>query len=168
MDVSDAKRLRQLEDENRRLKQIVAEQTLDIQALKEVQKSGRAGRPSRGGPPDARPLWDTRPPGVSAGGSGAVDVSVSQHARRHGARAALRAVAAARRRFGYRRLHLLLRRQGWPVNHKRVYRLYRAARLLVRRRRRKHVAVGPRLVQVLPTRPNQRWSMDFVRDTLAD
>ena len=83
-------------------------------------------------------------------------------------RAALRAVAAARRRFGYRRLHLLLRRQGWPVNHKRVYRLYRAERLLVRRRRRKHVAVGPRLVQVLPTRPNQRWSMDFVRDTLAD
>lgn len=83
-------------------------------------------------------------------------------------RSALRALAAQRRRFGYRRLHLLLRRAGWHVNHKRVYRLYRAEGLMVRRRRRKRVAVGPRIVQVPPTRPNQRWSMDFMRDTLAD
>ena len=79
----------------------------------------------------------------------------------------LRRHAAERPRFGYRRLHVLLRRGGWQVNHKRVYRLYRAEGLAVRRRKRKRLAAGLRVVLPLPTRPNERWSMDFVHDTLA-
>jgi putative transposase len=75
--------------------------------------------------------------------------------------------ARQRPRFGYRRLHLLLRRGGWTVNHKRVYRLYRAEGLAVRRRKRKRLAAGLRVKLPLPTRPIERWSMDFVHDTLA-
>jgi putative transposase len=79
----------------------------------------------------------------------------------------LRAHAVARPRFGYRRIHVLLRRAGWRVNHKRVYRLYRAEGLAVRRRRRKRMALGLRTVLPPPSRRNQRWSMDFTLDTLA-
>ena len=82
-------------------------------------------------------------------------------------RARLRALAAERRRFGYRRLAVLLRREGWTVNHKRVYRLYRAAGLAVRRRKRKRVGAATRPALALPTRPNQRWSMDFISDALS-
>lgn len=76
----------------------------------------------------------------------------------------LRAHAASRPRFGYRRLHLLLRREGQQVNHKRVYRLYRLEGLSVRTKRRKRMVAAPRTVLPPPTRPNQRWSMDFVSD----
>jgi putative transposase len=80
---------------------------------------------------------------------------------------AIRTHAAARPRFGYRRIHVLLRRGGWRVNHKRVYRIYRAEGLAVRRRKRKRMAVGQRTVLPAPSRPNERWSMDFTLDTLA-
>jgi len=83
-------------------------------------------------------------------------------------RAALRTVAAIRPRFGYRRLHVLLQREGWRCNHKRVYRLYRTERLAVRRRRRRKLAAGCRIVLPVPTRPHERWSMDFMGDTLAN
>ena len=76
-------------------------------------------------------------------------------------------LAAERRRFGYRRLTILLRREGFAVNHKRVYRLYRAADLAVRRRKRKRLARTRREPLTLPSRPNQRWSMDFMLDTFA-
>ena len=80
----------------------------------------------------------------------------------------LRDLAAARVRYGYRRLHVLLRREGWRVNHKRVYRLYRLEGLALRRRcRRKRTS----MVRVIPNQaqvPNERWSMDFVSDTLAN
>jgi putative transposase len=76
--------------------------------------------------------------------------------------------AAARPRFGYRRIHGLLRREGELVNHKRVYRLYRDLGLLVRRRRRKRVSALLRRPKPVPAAPNERWSMDFTADTLAD
>jgi len=76
--------------------------------------------------------------------------------------------AAARPRFGYRRIHVLLRREGELVNHKRVYRLYRDLGLLVRRRRRKRVSQLVRHPKPVPEKANDRWSMDFTRDTLAD
>jgi putative transposase len=79
----------------------------------------------------------------------------------------IRTHAAARPRFGYRRIHVLLRRGGWRVNHKRVYRIYRSEGLAVRRRKRKRMAIGLRTVLPPPTAPNQRWSMDFTLDTLA-
>jgi len=76
----------------------------------------------------------------------------------------LKALAADRPRFGYRRLHRLLGREGFVVNHKRVHRLYRAEGLALRRKRRKRIASAPRLERISPTRPNERWSMDFVSD----
>jgi putative transposase len=82
-------------------------------------------------------------------------------------RTRLRELARARPRFGYRRLHVLLRREGRRVNHKRIYRLYRQEGLSVRRRKRKRVAGGRGPVLLPPTQINQRWSMDFMGDTLA-
>lgn len=81
-------------------------------------------------------------------------------------RARLEALAAERRRFGYRRLHVLLRREGQAVNHKRVYRVYCAAGLQVRRRKRKQPARerGPLSA---PSRLNERWTLDFVSDAFA-
>ncbi len=80
----------------------------------------------------------------------------------------IHAIAAARRRFGYRRIHDLLRREGEVVNHKRVHRLYREDGLAVRNRRRKRIAQAERRPMPTPEAVNQRWSMDFMRDTLAD
>lgn len=79
----------------------------------------------------------------------------------------LRQLAAQRRRFGYRRLCVLLRREGVLVNHKRVYRLYREEGLSVRRTGRKRVAREARLPLFANVRPNQRWCLDFVSDALA-
>ena len=79
----------------------------------------------------------------------------------------LRAVAAVRPRYGYRRLAVVLRRDGWVVNDKRVYRLYRAEGLAVRRRKRKRLAAGRRVMPRVPRHPNERWSMDFMSDTFA-
>ena len=77
-------------------------------------------------------------------------------------------LACERRRFGYRRLHVLVEREGFVVNHKRVHRLYRLAGLAVRkRRRRERVAVERKPLQV-PSGPNHTWSMDFVFDALAN
>lgn len=76
--------------------------------------------------------------------------------------------ASARPRFGYRRLHILIAREGVRVNHERLYRLYRAAGLQVRRRRRKRLTRGERVPLPTPTRRGERWSMDFTADTLAD
>jgi putative transposase len=71
-------------------------------------------------------------------------------------------------RFGYRRLYVLLREEGNRVNHKRVYRLYREEGLMLRRKRRRkwvRFGAGPKN---LPTRPNERWSLDFVSDAAAN
>jgi putative transposase len=80
----------------------------------------------------------------------------------------LRELAAARRRFGYRRLLILLRREGALVNHKKLRRLYAEERLQVRRRGGRKRALGTRAPIALPLGPNQRWSLDFVSDTLTD
>ena len=72
-----------------------------------------------------------------------------------------------RRRFGYRRLHILLKRLSVQAKHKRIYRLYRAAALMVKRRRRRQGVAVERERLSLPTAPNQVWSMDFVFDALS-
>lgn len=79
----------------------------------------------------------------------------------------LRELAQERPRFGYRRLHALLQREGQVVNHKRVYRLYRATGLAVPRRKRKRVAVRRGQPVRIGTRPNEHWSLDFMSDTLC-
>ena len=80
----------------------------------------------------------------------------------------LKALAQERRRFGYRRLHVLLRREGHAVNKKRVQRLYREERLTVRRRGGRKRALGTRRPMVMPLAADQRWSLDFVSDQLTD
>jgi len=82
--------------------------------------------------------------------------------------ARLQVHAAARPRFGYRRLHTLIDREGVVANHKRVYAVYRDAGLQVRRRKRKRLTRGDRVPPPAPSRAGERWSMDFMIDTLAD
>lgn len=80
----------------------------------------------------------------------------------------LRDLAAARVSYGYRRLHVLLRREGWQVNHKRVYRLYRQEGLLMRPKRpRRHVSCQRRMERPTATRQDQCWSMDLMSDALV-
>ena len=81
---------------------------------------------------------------------------------------ALRSSAAKRRRWGYRRLMLLLRREGWMDNHKRIYRIYTQQRLQVRCRRRRRPAASRGQRPMPAVDFNQRWSMDFVSDQLAN
>jgi putative transposase len=80
----------------------------------------------------------------------------------------LRELAASRIRFGYRRLTVLLRREGWAVNAKRIYRLYTADGLAVRTKVRKKIARRARVPAQSATRPNEKWSMDFVAARLLD
>lgn len=79
----------------------------------------------------------------------------------------IRELAHQRRRFGSPRIHLLLRREGLEVNHKRTERIYREEGLSLRKKRRKKTAAQTRVVLPLPQRPNERWSMDFVTDSLV-
>jgi putative transposase len=77
-------------------------------------------------------------------------------------------IAQVRRRFGYRRIHDLLRPQFPGVNHKRVYRLYSEAQLAVRKRKKVRRAASERVPLTVATRVNEVWSMDFVSDSLAN
>ncbi|KAK81743.1 transposase, IS407 family [Bordetella holmesii CDC-H572-BH] len=79
----------------------------------------------------------------------------------------MKEMAVAKRRYGYRRIHVLLRREGWQANHKRIWRLYSLAGLSVRKRKRKRIAATERVVRPAAIAPNQSWSMDFVADGLA-
>lgn len=80
----------------------------------------------------------------------------------------IREIAAVRTRAGYPAIHTLLRREGWPVNRKRVYRLYREEGLSLRiKRPRRHRSAVARAKTVNPIAPNQVWAMDFMHDTLA-
>jgi putative transposase len=105
---------------------------------------------------------------------GLVQISVSLYcyrSRRAGCaelRERICEIAARKRRYGYRRVHILLRREGWSVNRKLTYRLYRKARLAVRRRKRKRIGPFERKPLPKPLTANQSWSMDFVSDGLAD
>jgi len=118
-------------------------------------------------------LIDERGYGVTRA-CGLVDISRSLYryrSRRAGSAeilTRLRELAAEKRRYGYRRLHVLLRREGYAVNRKRTYRLYRDAGLAVKRRKRKRYAPGERRALPKPIAANVSWSMDFVADGLAD
>ena len=82
-------------------------------------------------------------------------------------RATLRDLASERRRFGYRRLFVLLRRDGETSGISRIYRLYREVGLTVRKRSARRRAVGTRARILVEARPNVRWSLDLVHDQLA-
>jgi putative transposase len=86
----------------------------------------------------------------------------------HALRTRMRELAASRVRFGYRRLTVMLRREGWAVNAKRIYRLYTEDGLAVRTKVRKKIARRSRVPALRATRPNEKWSMDFVAARLLD
>jgi putative transposase len=101
---------------------------------------------------------------------GADRTSIRYRSRRpddHDLRERLRALASERRRFGYRRLHVLLRREGHVVNRKKTQRLYREEGLSVRKRRGRKKASGTRAPLLTVAAPNARWSVDFVHDQFA-
>lgn len=80
----------------------------------------------------------------------------------------MKAIAHERRRFGYRRIHVMLQREGSVVNHKRLFRMYREEKLSVRKRGGRKRALGTRAPMPVPLTPNQRWSLDFVSDQFTD
>lgn len=83
-------------------------------------------------------------------------------------REAMRRVASERRRFGYRRIHVMLAREGIAMNQKKLRRLYREEKLQVRRRGGRKRALGTRHPMIVPDRANARWSLDFVSDAFTD
>lgn len=92
---------------------------------------------------------------------------VSQRSSDIDPRERLKELSSERRRFGYRRLHILLKREGWAVNWKKLYRKYRKEGLTVRKRGGRKHAVSTRAPMAIPQGPNQRWSPDFVSDSLS-
>ncbi len=81
----------------------------------------------------------------------------------------LKDLAQARVSYGYRRLHVLLQREGWQVNHKRVYRLYRPEGLMLRTKKpKRNVSGQKRMERPVATGADESWSMDFVSDELFD
>lgn len=102
----------------------------------------------------------------------AVDRSPVRYVSRRGDDAELRArirdIATERRRFGYRRVHVLLQREGVQVNHKKLRRLYAEEKLQVKRRGGRKRALGTRRPMAVPDAPNRRWSLDFVSDAFTD
>jgi putative transposase len=80
-----------------------------------------------------------------------------------GLRQRMKAIAHERRRFGYRRLHVLLKREGYVINHKKLFRLYREEKLAVRRRGGRKRAIGTRTPMTVPMAPNDRWSLASCR-----
>ncbi|WP_154674525.1 IS3 family transposase [Mesorhizobium erdmanii] len=171
MDVSDARKLKALEEENAKLKKLLAEQMLDNAILKDV-----AGKKMV--TPDAK-----RSAVVHACDQHGVSqrrackaLFVDRSSVRYKSirpddavfRAAMKTVAAQRRRFGYRRIHIMLERQGMVMNQKKLRRLYREEKLQVRRRGGRKRALGTRRPMIVPGRMNERWSLDFVSDAFTD
>ena len=171
MDINEARRLKELELENRRLKRAVADLTLREQVLKGdavekmVTPAARRAAVSH--------LWDRwslreRQACRLASYSRSLYRRKSLRAEAdEPPRRRLLELAAERPRFGYRRLHVMLVREGWSLNRKRVYWVYRELSLAVRRKKRKHVAQANRLPREVPIAANLQWSMNYMRDTLA-
>ncbi|MFQ6552688.1 IS3 family transposase [Aestuariibius insulae] len=170
MEVADAKRLKALEAENAKLKKMLAEQMMDVAALKEMlgKKLLRPGSRRKAVDWTMKEKSYTQRRACALAG---IDPRVYRRTSKRPAdtaeRSRMKELASERRRFGYRRLHILLKREGWEVNWKKLYRLYREEWLTVRKRGGRKRAIGTRAPMVIPQGPNQRWSLDFVSDALA-
>jgi len=171
MDVSEAKRLKVLEDENAKLKKLLAEQMLDVAAMWELlSKNGRARRVAR------RRRASVGRDGPVGTSRACLIVGADRKMVRYGSRrppdtelgARLRELANERWRFGYRRLFILLRREGESSGVNRIHRLYREEGLSVRKRRARRKAVGARALILVEAKPNARWSTDFVHDQFVN
>ncbi|WP_438273219.1 IS3 family transposase [Vibrio natriegens] len=172
LDVSEARRLKALEDENARLKKLLAETLLDAEALKialspkvlTVEDKRKAVKVIQ---KDTQ-LSERR--ACLLVGIQRASMRYQPQANREDDKlqARIKELALERRRFGYRRIHRLLRREGFDVNHKRVYRLYSELGLMVSKRRRRKSQCVEREPLLLPSVPNHTWSMDFVMDALSN
>ncbi|MGA9207917.1 MAG: IS3 family transposase [Terriglobales bacterium] len=170
LDVSEAKRLRTLEDENRKLKKLLAESMLDNAALKELLFKKMVGpvakREAVAHLRGVLEMSERRACSIVAADRKMIRYRSCRPPDTE-LRGRLRDLANQRRRFGYRRLFILLRDQGEPSGVNRIYRLYREEGLAVRRRRSRRKAVGTRAPILVEAKPNARWSLDFVHDQLA-
>ncbi|MEZ5687481.1 MAG: IS3 family transposase [Caenibius sp.] len=170
MEVSDARRLKELESENAKLKRLLADAMLDKAALKDLlgkkvltpaaQREAVAHLQVCHGMSERRAcrVIDADRKSVRYRSTRDDDAELREK---------LRELANQRRRFGYRRLHILLRREGIMINRKKTQRLYKEEGLAVRRRRSRRRAVGTRAPAPVLALPNQRWSLDFVHDQMA-
>lgn len=167
MTVSEAKRLKALEDENAKLKRLLAEQMLDIAAMKEL-LSKKMVTPvvKREAVAHLKALFglSERRACQIAGADRKMVRYQSRRAPETALRGRLRDLANERRRFGYRRLFILLRREGEPSGINRIYRLYSEEGLTVRKRKARRKALGTRAPILIEARANARWSLDFVHD----
>ncbi|WP_456682888.1 IS3 family transposase [Bradyrhizobium sp. USDA 3311] len=170
MDVSEAKRLRALEEENAKLKKLLAEQMLDAAALRELLSKmvGPAAKRAAVAHLQAVMSLSERRACSIVGADRKMVRYRSSRPPDAALRGRLRDLANERRRFGYRRLFVLLRREGEPSGINRIYRLYREEGLTVRKRRARRKAVGTRAPILVEARPNARWSLDFVHDQFAN
>lgn len=169
MELSDAKRLRQLEDENAKLKRLLADAMLDNVVLKDLLGKTLTTPMARR---DAvlRAMRDhdisQRRACVLIG----VDPKTVRRERppdHPEIREEMHKIGEKRRRFGYRRVGIMLERKGMIMNEKKLYRIYREEGLSVCRRRGRKRARGSRTPMPVPVRPNQRWSLDFLSDTFG-
>ncbi|MER8480920.1 IS3 family transposase [Mesorhizobium sp. M0208] len=171
MDVSEARRLKALEDENTRLKRLLADAMLDNAALKDLggkeMVTPAAKRKAVARLKEGFGMSERR----ACKAIGCCRMTVRYETSRpddRELRERMKAIAQERRRFGYRRLLVMLRREGLVVNHKKLFRLYREEKLAVRRRGGRKRAIGTRAPMLVPLRPDERWSLDFVSDQLTD
>ncbi|TAU35301.1 IS3 family transposase [Rhizobium leguminosarum] len=168
---SEMKRLRQLEEENAKLKRIVADLSLDKAMLQDV-LSKKPLRPAR-----KRKLVDTVKADWKVSIRRAcsvlkIDRSLYVYKSRRGEQAELKLkikdICQTRVRYGYRRVHILIKREGWAVNPKRIYRLYKEMDLQLRNKvPKRRVKAKLRADRTEPTHSNHVWAMDFVHDQLA-
>jgi putative transposase len=168
MDVSEAQRLRSLEDENSRLKRLVADLSLDKEMLKAVIAKKRVELVDRR--TDASWLgWQYRASERRVCGLMSIAVSSYRYQSRRSdesLREKLVRLGREKPRYGYRRLQVLVEREGERVNHKRLWRVYREAGLCLKRKKRKH-CVRIRSPRPVLSGANQEWALDFAHDVLA-
>jgi putative transposase len=169
MDVSEAKPLKQLEHENAKLKKLLAEAMLDASALRELLSKNGSARAKRSRVAHLRAVM-----GLSERRACTLvdaDRTMIRYQSRRAPDTELREqipdLANERKRFGYRRLFILLRRGGEPSGINRIDRLYRAEGLTVRKRRARRRAVGTRAPILVEATANSRWSLDFIHDQFA-
>ncbi|MFG1400277.1 IS3 family transposase [Roseixanthobacter pseudopolyaromaticivorans] len=170
MSVSEAQRLKALEDENRRLKSLLADAMLDKAALNELLFKKMVGPAAvRQGVARLRTVFE-----ISERRACSIVQADRKMVRYRSCRPPetalrerLRSLATERRRFGYRRLFVLLRREGEPSGKNRIYRLYREEGLTVRKRRSRRRAIGTRAPILVEAKVNARRSLDFVHDQFA-
>ncbi|MGV2496020.1 IS3 family transposase [Pelagerythrobacter aerophilus] len=168
---SEMRRLRELEDENGRLKKIVADLTLDREMLQDVIKP-KALRPDRKREiiDEVRQDWQVTIRRACAALH--FDRSTYHYRSRRPDPAFLKKrikeICETHVRYGYRRVYYILRRDGWVVNMKKVYRLYRELGLQLRNKTpKRRVKAKLREDRTTAIRPNDVWAMDFVHDQLA-